>query len=170
MVRAVTAATAFVLLTACARPADAQVSILPKFRIKGGVFLTEVSSLKDAVGPTWIKIGADVSLPVGLPLLSGGTRVGIDYVWNGSSNIIPITLTSVIQPSIGVTSPIYIGGGIGLWTGHIQGSGTSTRFGIRLLGGVDIGKNTFIEVQYDIVDKLAGVRADGVSLLIGLKF
>jgi hypothetical protein len=69
-----------------------------------------------------------------------------------------------------VTSPIYIGGGIGLWTGHIQGSGTSTRFGIRLLGGVDIGKNTFIEVQYDIVDKLAGVRADGVSLLIGLKF
>ena len=71
---------------------------------------------------------------------------------------------------LGLTSPVYVGGGIGVWTGHIKGSGSSSRFGFRLLGGVDVGKNTFFEVQYDFVDKLGGVRADGFSFLVGMKF
>lgn len=163
-------AIALVFISSSAQPAEAQLSIIPKVRVKAGVFFSENTALKSLVGSTWIKVGADVALPIGLPLLSGGTRVGIDYVWNGSSNIVPITLTSVIQPSLGLTSPVYVGGGIGLWTGHIKGSGTVSRFGIRLLGGVDIGKSTFIEVQYDIVDRMGSVRPDGVSVLLGMKF
>jgi hypothetical protein len=164
------AAAALLTLSVASRPANAQLSVIPKVRLKAGVFLAQNSSLRNLVGNTWFKVGADVSLPIGIPLLSGGTRIGIDYVANGSSNFVPVTLTSVIQPSLGLTSPVYVGGGIGLWTGHIKGAGTSTRFGVRLLGGVDIGKSTFFEVQYDFVDKLAGVRADGFSFLVGMKF
>jgi hypothetical protein len=168
--RALIAATALIVLCSVSRPADAQLSIIPKIRVKGGLFLPSNSSLKSATGSTWIKVGADVSLPIGIPLLSGGSRIGIDYMWNGSSNIIPITLTSTIQPSLGLTSPVYVGAGIGLWTGHIKGSGTSSKFGIRLLGGIDLGKSTFIEVNYDIVERIGGVRGDGYSVMIGMKF
>lgn len=168
--RALIVAATLVLVLSIPQSAAAQLGIIPKFRIKAGIFLPQDSSLSNVTSNTWMKFGADVSLPLGIPLLSGGTRVGIDYVVHGSSNIVPITLTSVIQPSLGVTSPVYIGGGIGLWTGHIKGAGTSTRFGARLLGGVDIGKSTFFELQYDFVDKLGGVRADGFSFLVGMKF
>jgi hypothetical protein len=166
----VVAAAGLVFLCSASRSADAQLSIIPKIRVKGGVFLPQNTSFKNAAGSTWVKVGADVSLPIGIPLLSGGSRVGIDYMWNGSSNIVPITLSSVIQPSLGLTSPVYVGGGIGLWTGHIKGSGTSTKFGARLIAGLDIGKSTFLEVNYDFVDKLGGVRADGLSVMVGMKF
>jgi hypothetical protein len=166
----VIAAVLAIGLICFARPAGAQLSIIPKVRLKAGVFLSTDVSLNNAVGPTWLKVGADVSLPFGLPLLGGGMRAGIDYMANGSSNIIPVTLTTVIQPSLGLTSPVYVGAGIGLWTGHIKGAGTSSRFGFRLLGGIDLGPKTFLEVQYDFVDKLSGVRADGFSALIGFKF
>ena len=149
---------------------NAQIGIFPTLRIKAGLFLPQNSSLRNAVGNTWIKLGADVGLPVGFALLGGSTRVGIDYVANGSSSIIPITLTSIMQPSIGLHSPVYVGGGVGFWTGHIKGSGTSTRFGLRLLGGVEISNKAFVELQYDIVDKLGNTRADGFSFLVGTKF
>jgi hypothetical protein len=156
-------------LIAAGEKCEAQLGIIPRFRVKAGVFLPQNTSLKNAVGNTWLKVGADVNLPASLfPL--GSTRVGIDYVVNGSSNIVPITLTQIFQPSVAVRSPVYAGAGIGLWTGHIKGSGTSTQFGFRLLAGIEFSERFFGEVQYDFVDKLGGVRADGLSVLVGLKF
>ena len=168
--RAFLVAIALLCVSCASRSADAQIPLIPKIRLKAGVFVPTNSSLKDLIGGTWFKVGADITLPLGIPLLSGGTRLGVDYVANGSSNIIPITLTSIIQPSVGVSSPVYVGGGFGLWTGHIKGKGTSSQLGLRILGGFDLGKSTFIEAQYDIVGKLGGVRADGFSVLMGLKF
>src|SRR5258708_5147415 len=79
----------------------AQVPFLPSVRVKAGVFLPQNTSLLNAVGNTWLKIGADVSVPVS-PVPLGTTRVGIDYVVNSSSNIVPLTLTQIFQPSVGL--------------------------------------------------------------------
>jgi hypothetical protein len=159
------------LLIAAGLPAAAraQLDVIPRPRLKIGAFFPTNTSLSNAVGNTWLKLGADVNVPFSLVPI-GTARVGIDYVANGSSSIIPITLVQVIQPSAVARSPIYGGAGIGLWTGHIKGSGTSTKFGFRLLGGVEISSRMFIEAQYDIVDRLGSARADGFSVLLGARF
>lgn len=149
--------------------AHAQLDVIPRPRLKIGAFFPTNTSLSNAIGNTWIKVGADVNIPFSLVPI-GTARIGIDYVANGSSNIVPITFMQIIQPSAVARSPVYGGAGIGLWTGHIKGSGTSTRFGFRLVGGVEISKTTFIEAQYDIVDRLGSARADGFSALVGMRF
>lgn len=149
--------------------AHAQLDVIPRPRLKIGAFFPTNTSLSNAVGNTWLKVGADINVPFSL-LPFGTARAGIEYAVNGSSNIVPITLVQIIQPSAVARSPIYGGAGIGLWTGHIKGSGTSTRFGFRLVGGLDISSRSFLEVQYDIVDRLGSARADGVSVLLGVRF
>jgi len=150
--------------------ANAQAGLIPTPRFKAGIFLPTNTSLQNAVGNTWLKLGADINVPFSLVPVVGSGRVGIDYVVDGSSNIIPITIMQIFQPSVAVHSPIYGGAGVGLWTGHIKGSGTSTKFGFRLVAGVETSSKIFFEAQYDIVDKLGGARADGFSVLIGTKF
>jgi hypothetical protein len=158
------------IATALCPRADAQLPGVPHVRVKIGAFFPSDTSLSNATSNTWLKVGADVSVPFSL-IPTGSMRAGIDYVVNGSSNIVPITLTQIIQPSAAVAkSPIYGGAGIGIWTGHIKGAGTSTKFGVRLLAGVDIAAHAFLEVQYDIVEKLATARADGFSVLVGARF
>jgi hypothetical protein len=149
--------------------ASAQLGIIPRPRVKIGAFFPTNTSLSNAIGNTWIKVGTDVNIPFSL-IPIGTARVGIDYVAKGSSSIIPITVMQIIQPSAVARSPVYGGAGVGLWTGHIKGSGTSTRFGFRLVGGFEISQHTFLEAQYDFVDKLGSARADGFSVLIGMRF
>ena len=161
-------AVGFLALAALA-PSSAQVPFLPSVRVKAGVFLPQNTSLRNAVGNTWLKVGADVSVPLSIVPL-GSSRVGIEYAVNGSSNLVPITFMQVFQPSAGVKSPVYLGAGVGLWTGHIHGFGTNTRIGFRLMGGVDFTKKLFLELQYDFVDRMGPVRADGFSALVGTRF
>jgi hypothetical protein len=150
-------------------PASAQ-DIIPKFRVKAGVFAPDSRSLKDVSDDAWVKIGADLDLPLfGLGIV-GKTRVGIDYAFSGSNSILPITLIQVWQPSLAVRSPLYLGAGIGLWTVHTKGGGTASRFGFRLLAGVDLTSRLFLEGQYDFVSKVGSVRTDGLSILVGMKF
>jgi hypothetical protein len=157
------------MLLVGASRAGAQTNLIPMPRFKIGAFFPTNTSLNNAVGNTWLKLGADVNVPFSL-IPFGSTRAGIDYVVNGSSNIVPITLIQTFQPSAGLKSPVYVGAGIGLWTGHIKGSGSSTKFGFRVLAGAELSRKMFLEVQYDIVDKLGGARADGVSVLVGTQF
>jgi len=112
-----------------------------------------------------------MSLPIGfnLPIVGASTRVGIDMSFKNSNRIVPITISEIIQPSAGVHSPIYGGAGFGLWNGHISGN-TSTKFGFRLIGGLDLTEKFFIEANYDNVGNLGGVRADGFSVVAGFKF
>jgi hypothetical protein len=167
-----TAITGAALFSVSAAPSRAQLPLIPKIRLKAGIFIPQDSTLSNGVGNTWLKIGADVSLPVGLnlPIVGASTRLGIDYAVKGSSNIIPITLMEVIQPSVAIHSPVYGGAGIGLWTAHIKGAGSSSKLGFRLMGGIEFSEKFFGEVQYDIVGKIGGVRADGFSILVGTKF
>ena len=152
-------------------PCEAQLGFLPKFRIRAGIFNPSSPDLKSVSGDTWLKIGADVSLPVGIPLVGGGTRVGIDYMESKNSRIVPITLTQIIQPSAIVAhSPIYLGAGIGLFNGKISGRGSGTSLGARMLAGLDINGKLFVEAQYDVVGKVAGTRIDGFSFMVGTKF
>ncbi len=151
--------------------AKAQLPFIPKIRVKAGLFLPTDSNLTNAVGNTWMKIGVDVTLPLGfnLPIIGASTKVGIDYSFKNSNRIVPITLSEVIQPSAGAHSPIYAGAGIGLWNAKIGGN-TSSKVGFRLLGGLDFSEKLFLEAQYDKVGRLGGVTADGFSVLAGFKF
>ena len=152
--------------------ADAQLGIIPQVRVKAGLFFPSSTGLTNAIGSAWLKVGADVSLPVGfnIPIVGASTRLGIDYAMKGSSSLVPITLTEVIQPSAGVKSPIYGGLGIGLYTAHFKGAGSASRFGYRLLGGFQFTSKFFVEAQYDVVGQIRGTRADGVSVLVGTHF
>ena len=162
-------AVACALGAAGVAPASAQ-DIIPKFRVKAGVFAPDSRSLKDVSDDAWVKIGADMDLPLfGLGVI-GKTRVGIDYAFSSSNSILPITLIQIWQPSLAVRSPLYVGAGIGLWTVHTKGRGTASRFGLRLLAGVDLTSRLFVEGQYDFVSKVGGVRTDGLSILVGTKF
>jgi hypothetical protein len=165
------AAAAGVLLCAGARPAQAQLDIIPKFRLKAGLFLPTDTSLKNATSNTWLKVGADVGVPFGpnLPVIGSSTKLGVEYAVNGSTSLIPITLSLYVQPSAVKTSPVYAGAGVGVWTARGGGS-TASRLGYRLLAGVDLSARTFVEVQYDVVGRLRGTRVDGFSLMAGLKF
>ena len=156
----------------CAGNASAQLGIIPQVRVKAGLFFPSSTGLTNAIGSTWIKIGADVNLPVGfnLPVVGASTRIGIDYALKGSSSLVPITLMEMIQPSAGVKSPIYGGAGIGLYTAHFKGSGSASKFGYRLLGGFQFTPKLFIEAQYDVVGKIRGTRPDGISVLVGSHF
>jgi hypothetical protein len=150
-------------------PLKAQVDILPRFRAKVGIFLPQNSSLKNLVGDNWFKVGADIDVPLFPGIIGSKSRIGVEWTQNGRSNILPITLTQVWQPSTAVRSPVYFGGGVGLWTARFIGSGTASRFGFRLVGGVEFSEKFFGEVEYDFVDKVGGIRADGLSILVGTK-
>ncbi|MGC8668666.1 MAG: hypothetical protein ACP5VE_11185 [Chthonomonadales bacterium] len=143
----------------------------PNLRIKAGVFIPSGGTLAKGTGDLWFKIGADAALPLGFTLLGGTTRAGIEYTARGSSSIVPITLTQVLQPSLTLGhSPVYVGGGIGLWTVHVAGAGSGSNLGFRVLGGVEIGRSSFIEVEYDFVGRVHGVNTDGLTISAGLRF
>jgi hypothetical protein len=148
---------ASVLIVVLAGPVQAQIDF------------PQNSSLQNLVGDAWVKIGADLDAPINLGIIGSKTRLSIEWAQRRSSNVVPVTLTQIWQPSTAVTTPIYFGGGIGLWTAKFIGAGTASRFGLRLVGGVEFSERYFGEVEYDFVDKIAGTRADGLSLLIGVR-
>jgi len=165
------AVLAVLVCTMPAPEARAQQGLFPNLRVKAGVFIPSGGSLARGTGDIWFKIGADVALPIGFSLLGGTTRAGIEYTARGSSSMVPITLTQVLQPSLTLGhSPVYVGGGIGLWTVHVSGAGSASNLGFRVLGGVDIGKSSFVEVEYDFVGRVHGVNADGFTVAAGLWF
>jgi hypothetical protein len=141
----------------------AQTNLIPKPRIKAGVFMPNDGGLKDTTADTWIKLGADIGLPI------VGLRAGIDYAFDGSNYVMPITLSQIFQPSaVVVKSPVYGGIGLGVWNAkHPGGSGTT--LGARGTVGVEFG-GYLLEANYDITGKVAGRRFDGLSLLVGKKF
>ncbi len=142
---------------------DAQTNLIPKPRVKIGAFSPADGGLRDATNPTWIKVGADI----GLPLI--GLRAGIDFAFDGSNRIMPITISQIFQPSaLVVKSPVYGGLGIGIWDARIAGVSGSP-IGFRGIVGIELA-GYLVEANYDIVGKVGGRRLDGLSLLVGKKF
>jgi hypothetical protein len=158
------ACCAATLFCCAAGPASAQIDIVPKYRIMAGIMMPVNSAARDATSSIWPKIGADVKLPL------IGVRAGIDYAFQGSSSITALTATYIIQPSaVVVQSPVYGGLGLGVWNVKISGVGSKSRVGARLVLGGEM-MSFFVEGQYDLIGSIGGVRADGISLLIGKKF
>ena len=170
-VRATLAALgALAALGGTARTAAAQLPIMPRVGVKAGAFLPNDTSFNNLAGNTWFKAGVDVGLPFSLVPAIGSARAEIDYQVNGRNNIVPITFNQIVQPSIGLHVPLYFGAGAGIWTGHIRGAGSSTTVGGRLIAGLELSKAMFVEAQYDFVGRIGGVRADGPSVLAGMRF
>ena len=126
-------------------------------------FMPGDSALKDATNPTWIKVGADIGIPI------VGLRIGADYAFDGSNYIFPITVSQIFQPSaVVVKSPVYGGIGVGVWNAKVAGSSGSP-IGFRGIVGVEFA-GYLLEANYDIVGKVGGRRLDGLSLMVGKKF
>lgn len=158
----VTAFAVLMLLSADAS-VQAQPDLIPKPRLKIGVFMPSDGPVKDVSADTWIKIGADIGLPI------VGLRAGIDYAFDGSDYAMPITISQIFQPSAVVTkSPVYGGLGIGLWNARVSGA-SGTAIGLRGIVGVEFA-GYLVEANYDIVGKIEGRRMDGLSILVGKKF
>ena len=144
-------------------PSEAQTNLIPKPRLKIGAFFPSDNALQEATNPTWIKVGADIGLPI------VGLRAGIDFAFDGSNNIMPITLSQIFQPSaVVVKSPVYGGIGVGIWNAKVAGVSGSP-IGVRGIVGVEMA-GYLVEANYDIVGKVGGRRLDGLSLLVGKKF
>jgi hypothetical protein len=160
---AVIAAAAFFVSV----PAHASLTPIP-IRLKAGLLFPSTAPLNG--GDQWWKVGADVDMPLGIGLF-GKTRIGIEWYQQCDKNsIIPITVTQIYSPSFAFKNPIYVGAGVGLWTAKIVGTPTSTRFGGRLVAGLDLTKSYFIEGEYDFVQKVSGIGLNNLSIAVGFKF
>jgi hypothetical protein len=145
----------------------ARASIIP-IRLKAGLFFPQKAPLNG--GDQWWKIGADADIPIGIALF-GHTRIGIEWCQQCEKNtIIPVTVTQIFNPGVAVKTPVYVGAGVGMWTAKIIGTPTATRFGFRILGGVNLTNRYFVEGTYDFVQKVSGISMDGLSVTVGMKF
>ena len=145
------------------KPSDAQTNLIPKPRLKIGAFFPSDGGLRDATNQIWIKVGADIGLPI------IGLRAGIDYAFDGSNSIMPITISQIFQPSaLVVKSPVYGGIGVGVWNAKVAGVSGSP-IGVRGIVGLELA-GSLVEANYDLVGKVGGRRLDGLSLLVGKKF
>ncbi len=159
-------AVTLLLAAACVTPAFAQRSYngFTSARIKIGAFFPSSS---DGGSGTWLKLGVDAALPGVRPFSGAVTRVGIDYETDFSSFAVPITVVELWHPS---ASPIYFGLGPGLYTGRIKGGNTQSRLGARFVVGMDLHRNTFLELNYDVVGHFTNGRVDGLSIMLGKYF
>lgn len=177
----VTIVTTFVVaaagLLAQGRPAVAQVTGLIPLRAKIGVLMPR-SSAKDFAGSTHLNGEVDVRIP---HLGAGETFLTAGYS-EGSRNgrklrMIPVTLTRLFgppNPLAGATGNVYFGAGAGPYFVRARGGGVSdsaTKLGGFGLLGYQFPNKFFVEAKYHLVSgKVAGVRPNGLALLVGRSF
>ncbi len=150
-------------------PAKAQIDLVPKFRIKAGIFLPQDGNLTNVSGSVWYKVAVDFNIPFGSTPV-GNARLGIEYAGNGSSHVVPVLFGGVFQPSVGIKSPVYLGAAIGAYNIKADGQSSGWAFGGRILGGVDFTRNIFLEIQYDVTGKAKGFDASGFSIMLGAQY
>lgn len=157
------------------------------FQVRVGAYFPTDSTLTDWAGSTWFQAGLDYALAAdesGKNYLSveykskSGTFQGVER----KAQIIPVVITKKITPEIPlVTSRAvpYYGLGLGLYNIRAEKanqSSSGTKFGVNLLGGVNISQNAFAEVKYTWISKFRpsfetkDVEYGGLSLDVGMKF
>jgi hypothetical protein len=143
----------------------------------GGYF---PGSRPGGMGKNWLALGADVRVNVSAVPIVGGQTVSLDYLKEGDSNITGITL--VQRFSSPVAAPIgaggmrpYFGLGFGYYRVHVETdteSETKSTLGMKIMGGVDIGKGLYVQGDYHLpaTGKVAGLNPKGLAITAGLRF
>lgn len=158
-----------------AQEAAAQVGgLLPKVRVKLGVFLPQDGDTKDFAGTTHLRGEVEVGLPV-----PGAGRVSVAAGYSEGSKsgrklrVIPITVSQTFSPpnpAAGITGNVYFGYGIGLYYLRASGGGDSdskTSLGGFGMVGYQFPNDLFIEGKYHLTGKVGDVSASGISLMLG---
>jgi hypothetical protein len=163
--------------TAAARPAAAQSTGLVPLRVKVGVLLPQ-GGARDFAGSTHFDGEVDVRIP---GLGAGNTYVTAGYSDGSKSGrhlrMIPLTISRLYgapNPAAGVTGNVYFGVGAGAYFLRASGGGVSdsaTRLGGFGVVGYQFPSRYFLEAKYHLVaGKVAGVRPNGLALMIGRTF
>ncbi len=139
----------------------------PKIGVKLGIGFSDTKDVNGTDKSTRFYFGAgvDVSLSA-LPIWGGLPRIDGDLFYGpGSSSLFRVGLTEIWHsPSI-VPSQPYFGLGAGFLFADKRGESDRRVLSVKLLGGVTIGKNLFVEAAI-----LQSSRTDAVIFEVGQRF
>ena len=165
------------LLFGGASMAEAQDTGLIPFRVKlGGMYPTN-SNTRNATGN--VHLGGEVDMA--LPRLFGGKYFLSASYLQGSDNgnklrVIPLTIGRYFQPpnpAKSLTGNVYAGAGLGAYLLRGQVGATSdskTTIGGYGSVGYQFPNPYFVEAKYHLTGKVNGLRAGGLTLMVGRHF
>ena len=154
------------LLGLSAASTPAQLLERPAIGLKAGFLFADTF---DATGrntdiQTYWAVGADVEVPV-RSLLGGKPRADLDLAYGpGSSSLFRVGLSQVWSgPRIDMQP--YAGFGVGFLFEDKRHEGDRTVLSAKLFGGLEFGKNTFVEAAM-----FQSSKVDAVAFSIGVRF
>ena len=144
--------------------------------LKIGVFLPSNGNVKNALGKTWLSIGADYAfnkqgasqrlMPLGYIDYSFKSSHGLNANYVGLG---PAARYYLSPPGTSSFSP-YLGAGVGAYFLHASGLTNKTRVGFKVNAGLEINQSYLLEVNYTNAGSIQGVRLDGINAQVGLRF
>lgn len=165
------------LLLGAASMAEAQDTGLIPVRVKLGGLYPGNGNTRNATGN--VHLGGEVD--VALPKLFGGKYFLSASYLQGSDNgnklrMIPLTIGRYFQPpnpAKSLTGNVYAGAGLGAYLLRGQVGATSdsrTTIGGYGSVGYQFPNPYFVEAKYHLTGKVNGLRAGGLSLMVGRHF
>ena len=154
------------LLGLAAIGAPAQLLERPTIGLKAGFLFADTF---DAAGrhsdiQTYWAVGADIGVQV-QPVLGGKPRADVDLAYGpGDSSLFRVGLSQVWSgPAIQMRP--YAGFGVGFLFEDKRNEGDRTVLSAKLFGGLEFGKNTFVEAAL-----FQSSKVDAVTFGIGVRF
>lgn len=154
------------LLGLAAVSGSAQLLERPAIGLKAGFLFADTF---DAAGrnsdiQTYWAVGADVEVPV-RSVLGGKPRADVDLGYGpGNSSLFRVGLSQVWSGPRMEMQP-YAGFGVGFLFEDKRNEGDRTVLSAKLFGGLEFGKNTFIEAAV-----FQSSKVDAVTFCIGARF
>jgi len=154
------------LLVLVAATVTAQFRDRPTIGLKTGFLFADTFNVAGTHSDiqTYWAVGADVEVPVG-SLLGGKPRADLDLAYGpGTSSLFRIGLSQVwTGPSMEMVP--YAGFGVGFLFEDKRYEEDRTVLSAKLFGGLEFGKNTFVEAAM-----FQSSKVDAVTFCIGVRF
>lgn len=154
--------------------------VTSNWSVKVGAFLPAQGTMRNQTSTAWWVVGVDWDPMFTHNTLDGSVFLSADIMMRSAGgtfvSIIPLTANIVwdITPDEAATR-VYGGLGIGVYLVDPVYDSMTVQGGLRFILGMDLTPRVFLQVNYDYVsgftdDRGAGLRADGVSAVVGCRF
>ena len=138
-----------------------------------GAFLPTDSTLR-GLEKYWLAAGIDARMNTKF-LRNADTLISVDVMTKDfgktSANVFPITLNEIFYSPCG-TERMYFGAGYGPFLADV-GSRSRSVMGGRLILGLELNTDWFVEADYFFSDTISGetgAKANGLGLYVGMRF